>query len=218
MKISSFTKTYPDGFSLCVPELALTPGSICAVVGANGSGKSTFSKVLAGILPPDSGPAPLPSSLTVGYLPQRSYPFRMSVRANLTLGGGSTEQATELLQALHLESLANRRADLLSGGELSRMALARLLMHPRDLLLLDEPTAAMDMESTVLAEKLIRRICRESGCTVLLVTHSLQQARRLADHVLFFHQGSLWEQGPVEQVLHTPITPEARAFLAFYGG
>ena len=97
------------------------------------------------------------------------------------------------------------------------MALARLMMSRYDLVILDEPTAAMDMETTLLSEKLIVEYVRETDCTVVLVTHSLQQARRVADEVMYFHKGKLLEAGPKEQVLYTPEKAETRQFLEFYG-
>jgi len=218
MKTAPFTKTYPDGFSLQAPALELRPGRICAVIGGNGSGKSTFAKVLAGVLTADSSASPLPAGPTVRYMPQHSYPFRMSLLSNLTLGGGDPARARQLMESLQISHLSTRRADRLSGGECSRMALARVLMRPCDLLILDEPTAAMDMESTVLAERLLAQTCREQNCALVLVTHSLQQARRLADDILFFHHGTLAEQGPASQVLSTPAQTQTKQFLAFYGG
>ena len=97
---------------------------------------------------------------------------------------------------------------MLAGGETARMALARLMMRFYDLVLLDEPTAAMDMETTLLSEKLIRQYVENSGCALILVTHSLQQARRIADEVWYFHKGKLLETGTKEQVLHTPQKAE----------
>ena len=141
-----------------------------------------------------------------------------AARGGIFLPGGGEARAEELIGALGIAHLAGRRADRLSGGELARMALARVLMVPRRLLILDEPTAAMDMESTALAEELLLRTCRETGCALLLVTHSLPQARRLADEALFFHRGALWEAGPASRVLHRPERPETAQFLAFYGG
>ena len=96
------------------------------------------------------------------------------------------------------------------------MALARLMMGRFDLVILDEPTAAMDMESSSLAEGLILDYCRETGCALVLVTHSLQQARRVADEALFFCAGQLLEQGSKEKLLYTPEREETRRFLDFY--
>ena len=116
-----------------------------------------------------------------------------------------------------MDHLASKRADRLSGGETARMALARLMMGRYDLVLLDEPTAAMDMETTLLSEKLIADYVSETNCALILVTHSLQQARRLADAVWYFHKGSLLEAGTKAEVLETPKMEETKKFLEFYG-
>ena len=121
------------------------------------------------------------------------------------------------MDAIGLRELENKRADRLSGGETARMALVRLMMKPYDLVVLDEPTAAMDMETTLLSEKLIVSYVQETGCALILVTHSLQQARRIADEVWYFHKGNLQESGPKEQVLYTPQQAETKQFLEFYG-
>ena len=97
------------------------------------------------------------------------------------------------------------------------MALARLMMKRYEVAILDEPTAAMDMETTSLSEDLILRYVKETGCAIVLVTHSLQQARRIADEVLYFHKGKLQESGPKEQILSAPAMAETKRFLEFYG-
>lgn len=97
------------------------------------------------------------------------------------------------------------------------MAAARVMMRPCDLLILDEPTASMDMQSTALTERLIQDFRRETGCAVLLITHSLGQAGRLADRILFLSRGRLAEEGEREQVLRRPKHPDTREFLDFCG-
>jgi len=216
MKISAFSKTYEKRTVLDFPGMDIEPGRIYAIIGANGSGKSTFAKILAGILPPDQKGRLLERG-TIGYMPQKNYAFRMSTRKNILLNGKDAVRAETLMDAIQLRHLENKRADHLSGGETARMALVRLMMKRYDLVLLDEPTAAMDMETTLLSEKLIVDYVRETGCALILVTHSLQQARRIADEVLYFHKGKLLEHGPGTQVLETPGQPETKAFLDFYG-
>ena len=141
----------------------------------------------------------------------------MSTRANLLLNGKDEARAEQLMDAIQIRHLENKRADKLSGGETARMALARLMMRPYDLVILDEPTAAMDMETTLLSEKLIQSYVRETGCAMILVTHSLQQARRIADEALYFHKGKLLEYGSRDQILYTPAMEQTRQFLEFYG-
>ena len=216
MKISAFSKTYEGRTVLDFPGMELQPGKIHAIIGANGSGKSTFVKILAGILPADKK-GKLTEGTTLGYMPQKNYAFRMTTKANILLNGSDESRAESLMDAVQIRHLENKRADRLSGGETARMALARLMMKRYDLVLLDEPTAAMDMETTLLSEKLIVEYVKETGCALILVTHSLQQARRIADEVLYFHKGKLLESGPKEQVLYTPAGAETKQFLEFYG-
>ena len=216
MKITAFSKTYEGRTVLDFPGAEVTPGTIYAVIGANGSGKSTFAKILSGILPADKKGRHLPSG-TIGYMPQKNYAYRMSTRANILLNGTDEARANALMDAIQIRHLENKRADRLSGGETARMALVRLMMKPYDLVLLDEPTAAMDMETTLLSEKLITEYVKETGCALVLVTHSLQQARRIADEVWYFHKGKLLETGDKEQILTSPKRAETKQFLEFYG-
>ena len=214
MKIPAFSKTYEGRTVLDFPGMEVQPGTITAIIGANGSGKSTFAKILAGTLAPDQR---IKHPEGIGFMPQKNYAFRMSLQKNLLLNGTDVKRANWLMDQLQLSHLALKRADKLSGGETARMALARLMMRPYDLVLLDEPTAAMDMETTLLSEKLIVEYVKETGCALVLVTHSLQQARRIADQVWYFHKGELLEAGSREQVLREPQKTETRQFLEFYG-
>lgn len=217
MKIPSCSKTYGSRTVLNLPEMELPSHAICAVIGANGSGKSTFAKILAGILAPDKPGPVLEPEITAGYMPQRSYAYRMSVIQNILLGGHDQARAEKLMEALSLTHLRRKRADKLSGGETARMALARLIMKDFDLVILDEPTASMDMETTYQAEKLMVDYCRERGAAMLLVTHDLHQAKRVADHILFLQKGALIESGGKEDLLSSPKREETKQFLRFYG-
>ena len=216
MKTTAFTKTYVGRAVLSLPELELPQGCITAVIGPNGSGKSTLAKILAGIERTDEKRPILPG-VSVGYLPQKSFPFRMSTEKNILQNGNDPERARALMKELGIGSLAGQSAKKLSGGETARMALCRILMRPYELLILDEPTAAMDMESTLAAEGLIRKYCAETGCAVLLITHSIGQARRLSDQLLFLQGGKLIERGQTAQLLSAPRCEETKRFLEFYG-
>ena len=219
MKLESFSKHDGEKLALDFPGLELPAGQICAVIGANGSGKTTLARCAAGILQTDQRRALREPDCTCGYLPQQPYPFRMRVLNNLLLGGdgpGARDRAAELLERLEIEALAGQTAHRRSGGERARMALARLLMRRYDLLILDEPTAAMDIQGTLLAEALVQDYRRETGCAALWITHSLAQARRTADQVLFLWEGRLLEAGSADRLLTRPDTPQLRQFLDFY--
>ena len=216
MKILPFSKTFDGRTVLDFPGMEVEAGKICAIIGANGSGKSTFAKILAGILEADQKGQALDAA-SVGHMPQKNYAFRLSTKANILLNGSDVARAESLMDAIQIRHLENKRADRLSGGETARMALVRLMMKNYDMVVLDEPTAAMDMETTLLSEQLIASYVKETGCSLILVTHSLQQARRIADEVWYFHKGNLLETGPKEQVLYQPVKPETRQFLEFYG-
>ncbi len=211
------SKTYHGDFTLRLPALAFEPGRIYAVMGANGSGKSTFARLLAGVLPPDGGGTVWERAVSIGYLPQKCYAFRMSVRANLALGGAARSEVARVMQELRLEHLAKQPARSLSGGETARMALGRVLIRPFELVVLDEPAAAMDIESTLLSERAILRYREQTGAAVIVITHSVAQARRIADEFLFFSGGALAERGDTGKVLPSPETEALRQFLRFSG-
>ena len=214
MILPAFSKTYEGRTVLDFPGMEITPGTVTAIIGANGSGKSTFAKILAGSLTPDKR---FKRPENVGFMPQKNYAFRMSTAKNILLNGNDVALANRLMDQLQLLHLSLKRADQLSGGETARMALARLMMKNYELVLLDEPTAAMDMETTLLSEELIGQYVKSSCCALILVTHSLQQARRIADNIWYFHKGVLLEHGPSETVLDTPKCSETQQFLDFYG-
>ena len=216
MKTTAFEKTYAGKCVLRCPALELPEGQITAVFGANGSGKSTLARALAGVERADGRVRAL-QGVRVGYLPQKSYAFRMSTARNVDLGGGDAQWRRKLMAALGLTPLAKQRAKRLSGGETQKMALARLLMGKYDLLILDEPTASMDMESTLTAERLVREVVRRTGCAALLITHSVQQARRCADRAIYLQYGAVVEQGEAETLLRAPAKEDTKRFLAFYG-
>ena len=204
MILPALKKTFQGQVVLDIPSIEITDSSIVAICGQNGSGKSTLAKILAGIEKPDtavsSGALPHSASAkcTVGYLPQQSYAFHMSVRSNILLNKDpkktaqeNAAQARTLLQKIGLENMAKKNAKKLSGGESQKMALARLLMKPYDLLILDEPTASMDTSSLPTAEAIIRDYQSHTGCTILIITHSPEQAQRLASQIIRLEGGKL---------------------------
>lgn len=219
--VSPFTKSYHGRTVLNFPAFSFEPSHIYAVIGSNGSGKSTFARVLAGIEKADSATRPLSSSVNIGYLPQKPYAFHMTLRKNILLNkeknsSDNEARAEELIRTFELTALAEKNGSSLSGGETARMALARLMMKEYSLLILDEPTAAIDMNNTLRAEQVIREYTHRTKAAVLLITHSLKQALRLSDTVLYLENGNLIEQGGTASILNEPSTMELRRFLDFY--
>ena len=132
--------------------------------------------------------------------------------------GGSDEHRMEaLLKYLSIDALAQAKAKRLSGGETARMVLARLLMGDYTYLLLDEPTAALDVMSTLSAERLIASYRDAFGAGVVIVTHSVKQAERLSDEILFMSGGRIVETGPTRDVIAHPQTKELRRFFEIAG-
>jgi tungstate transport system ATP-binding protein len=208
-----------DGLSF-----SLAPGGITALIGPNGAGKSLTLRLLAGLIAPDEGAVrwgerASPAKGSVALVFQRPVLLRRTAAANLdhalAVAGvrrrDRPARRAGLVALAGLESLADRPARALSGGEAQRLALARALAAGPRLLLLDEPTASLDPAATAAIEALVSRISSQ-GATVLLVTHDMGQARRLADRVLFLHRGSVAEDAPAAILLDAPQSPEARAY------
>lgn len=220
--IHPFTKSYHQKTVLDFPGMTLEPSSIYAVIGSNGSGKSTLAKVLSGVEKADSpGKPPLSCHTDTGYLPQKPYAFHMTLRRNILLNKDKNdtcamEKADKLIKAFELADLADKNGARLSGGETARMALARLMIKDYSLLILDEPTAAIDMNNTLHAEQAIREYTKRTRASVLLITHSLNQALRLSDTVLYLENGILIEQGSTAEILKKPATSKLQNFLDFY--
>ena len=195
MKTNAIRKTYKGRLVLDMPSLGLEGGKVYSVVGANGSGKSTFAKILAGITDADEGEGALTD---VGYMAQKSYAFNMSLEKNILINGEDKERCKKLMEALNISHLASNKAKTLSGGETAKMALARIMMKDYKVLILDEPTAAMDRESVSFAEELIKEYCKETQCVTILITHSLEQAKRMSGEIIEIDYGKIVKREVLE--------------------
>jgi len=209
-----------DGISLSVPA-----GRRLIVMGANGAGKSLMLRLCHGLIEPTTGRRiwangeRRPQAQAMVF--QRPVLLRRSVAANLAYplrlrGMGRSacrDMVARTLERFGLSTLAERPARLLSGGEQQRLALARAWTMRPQILFLDEPTSALDPSATRTIEEMIESFSAE-GITIVMSTHNLGQARRLAHDVAFLHRGRLIEHGPAETFFEGPKAPEARAFLA----
>ena len=139
--------------------------------------------------------------------------LQYALRAAGTPKDARCTRATELLNLIGLQQLSERPARRLSGGEQQRLALARALARDPAVLFLDEPTANLDPAATKAIEDLISAITLR-GIKVVMSTHNLGQARRLAAEIVLLHRGRLIENGPAPSFFSSPKTPEARTFLS----
>ena len=221
MRVERALKRYGEKVALDVGGISFPRGEICAVMGANGSGKTTLARVLAGTLRCDEGGRILDEGDRVGYMPQRSYAFYGTLERNVALGAGSrriTEEAHRLIEELGLSDLSKARAKKLSGGETARMAFVRVLAGSWTHVVFDEPTAALDIPSTLAAERLLGAYRDKRNAGIVVVTHSVSQARRIADRLVFMDAGRVMEEGAARQLLAHPRTPELAQFLDVFGG
>ncbi len=204
-------------------ELAAGPATV--ILGANGAGKSVLMRLMHGLIAPSAGairwsdPDPERLRRNQAMVFQRPVLLRRSALANITYAlqarvARSEREAVafEALESVGLPHLAHRPARVLSGGEQQRLALARAwALHP-EVLFRDEPTASLDPGATREIETVIKAF-DAAGTKIVMATHNLGQARRLADEVLFIHQGRLAERAPVEAFFKRPASPEAAAFI-----
>lgn len=212
ISIKNLKKSYGDRTVLDIPELTVNDGETVAFAGANGSGKTTLLRILAGLLKATDGETDTPKEVL--YLPQQSYAFRGDLLKNITLGGADKNEAERLLETLELSHLRNKKANSLSGGELQRLALCRLLVRECKLLLLDEPTSACDAKGAELVISAIKEYQTQHGCTVLMSTHSPVLAANAADRLIILNGGKMETDGAPKEVLSHPETDWAKSFIA----
>ncbi|MFO1059415.1 MAG: ATP-binding cassette domain-containing protein [Dongiaceae bacterium] len=204
--------------------LAAGPRSI--VLGPNGAGKSLLLRLCHGLLEPTAGAVRwrVPAAAArrrPAMVFQRPVLLRRSVAENVAYalrlrGGRARDRAARVAAALAatgLAALAGQPARALSGGEQQRLALARAWAVEPEVLFLDEPTASLDPSSARAVEGIVDAIHR-AGTKVVMTTHDLALARRLADEILFLHRGRLLERQPAASFFADPATAEASAFLA----
>jgi len=207
-------------------KLILDAGAPTMLIGPNGSGKTTLLRVAMGLLAPSGGRvtwggrehAP-PDRRAILF--QRPAMLRRSAAGNIryalaAAGVARAERVARidaLLAEVGLAGLAKRPARRLSGGEQQRLALARALALDPTVLFLDEPTASLDPAATKAIEDIVRTVTAR-GVKVVMSTHDLGQAKRLAGDVMFLHRGRLIEHCPAEEFFAAPRSEEARKFIA----
>lgn len=228
-RVEDLRQVYSGRTVLSIRDLSVTPGEILALVGPSGAGKSTLLRLLNFLETPSSGRVMYGGLQASGRVPldvrrqvttvfQRPVLLRGTVRANVEyplrlrrIRDGA--RVDELLKDVGLQHLTQAPAQTLSGGEMQRVALARALVIRPQVLLLDEPTANLDPYNVTLIEDAIRLDNANHGTTVVLVTHNVFQARRLAHRAGLMLSGEIVEIGACPAFFDSPRDARTRAFV-----
>ena len=231
-QLRGVTKDYNGRRVLQVDSLDISQGEILALVGPSGAGKSTLLRLLNFLEPPTDGTirflgAEFSSSRSMSMKLQRRVTtvfqrpllLNRSVSANVSYGlrlrgrRNSAYRVETALEQVGLRDMDRQGARTLSGGEAQRVALARAMVLQPDVLLLDEPTANLDPYNVGLIEDTVRALNDERGTTLILVTHNVFQARRLAHRVALLLEGKIVEIANVEAFFGSPSDPRTAAFV-----
>jgi ABC-2 type transport system ATP-binding protein len=219
LRIKELTKVYPTGVeALKGVDLDIAEGEFFGLLGPNGAGKSTLIHCTTGLAQPTSGSIEVfghdaidnyeQARLAVGLAPQElNLDWFLTAEESLDYHAGyfgmpkkeRRERTAEMLDAFSLTEKRDERTRTLSGGMKRRLILARALMHRPRLLILDEPTAGVDVELRLELWRYVQRI-NEEGTTILLTTHYLEEAERLCDRIAFINHGELVAQGSSEEL------------------
>lgn len=233
LEVKNLSKVY-EREVLHIEQLSFHRGRIYGIIGPSGAGKSTFLRLVNLLELPTSGeiyfkgePVALNGrpdvrarrEMTMVF--QKPLLFRTSVEENIAYGLKARRFPREeikarvesLLEKVGLKELARRQAGTLSGGEAQRVAIARAVAFEPALLLLDEPTANLDPLNVELIEQLILDLNRDTEMTIIIVTHNIFQARRIAGEVIFLHEGRIVEKGETEEIFTSPRDPRTKAFV-----
>jgi len=224
IEIKNLVKTYapqhnqPEKFALKGVDLSIPRGSIFGLLGPNGAGKSTMINILAGLVNKTSGSiriwgfdqdqSPRQSRAAIGVMPQELNldPFftprgALEVQAGLYGIPAKDRQSDAILDMVGLTDKAHAYARTLSGGMRRRLLLAKALVHHPQILVLDEPTAGVDIELRQMLWQNVRRLNRERGMTIILTTHYLEEAEEMCDEIAILSQGQIVTQDTTKNLL-----------------
>jgi sulfonate transport system ATP-binding protein len=219
VSVSNLTRAFDGRVVIAGLDLEIAPGEFVALLGHSGCGKSTLLRVLAGLDTEISGEVTVPRKRAVAFQAPRLLPWKRVWR-NVVLGlPGRADRALadRYLDEVGIAARAGAWPKTLSGGEAQRVSLARALVREPDLLLLDEPFGALDALTRVKAQQLVADLWQRHGCAVLLVTHDVEEALRLADRVLVMRDGVIAHSSRLEldrpRAITDPRFVELRAQL-----
>jgi len=202
---------------LNIPHALIPADRITACIGPNGAGKTTLLKLLDGLIKPDSGTVNYSFKTKTALVLHHTPMIKASAKTNIAMVCDADEfiknaDVDRVIEQVGLSGLANSPAHKLSAGERQKVCLGRAILQKPNLVLLDEPTANLDPQTTEQVEELIRRFDRQ-GVEVIFSAHQLAQVQRLAEHIIFIDQGEIKEKGPVGPFFNNPQTPAAKRYL-----
>ncbi|MCR3954812.1 MAG: ATP-binding cassette domain-containing protein [Gudongella sp.] len=226
--IDSLTKRYNNKSVLDIPEMIFDEGCLWGILGPNGSGKTTLVRIVAGLLDSCSGSVlyqgdeysdSIKKAMTLVF--QRPYLIRSTVYENiaypLRIRGVSEQEilarVNELIESFNIQSIRDQKAWTLSGGEAQKVALARAIVFKPRILILDEPTSNIDPESIMLLEEKILDYYRKEKPTILMVTHNIQQAKRLCNRIAFMNEGQIIDSGVPAEIFGSGAMPKIKEFI-----
>ncbi|QEK11567.1 ATP-binding cassette domain-containing protein [Crassaminicella thermophila] len=226
ISINNLVKEYNGHRVLDVGYLNINKGTILGIIGPNGAGKSTLIKIIGGLEEATSGQVyyngkKIYSQKDITVVFQKPYLLRTTVFNNVAYPlmirkekkKAINNKVNKILKEIGIENLKNQKAWTLSGGEMQKVALARALIFRPSLLILDEPMSNMDPSSIAIMEEMIKKINQIEKTTVIIITHSLQQAKRICKEVVFMHKGKVQEFGSMKEVIFNPKNHITKAFI-----
>jgi tungstate transport system ATP-binding protein len=230
LELKNVSKSYGAIKAISQVNLKVNPGETIAILGPNGAGKTTLLKIMAGLLQPDEGiilyrGKPVNEEVDklrrrVTMVFQRPVMFSTSVYGNVAYGlkvRGLPQKEVKAkvrgaLKLVGLEEFESRQAKKLSGGEQQKVALARALVTQPEVLLLDEPTSNLDSPSAASIEQILKRIKLKT--VIVLVTHNVFQAKRLAERIIYMSSGVVIEDSSAQEFFRQPKSLEASKFIS----
>lgn len=238
LRVDGLSKTFSDrsgGMVRAVDDVSfdLSRAETLGIVGESGSGKSTLARLIAGLTVPETGTirlngvpmtSPAKSVQMVFQSADEALNPALTISRNIAVGlgqslGRANTQVQEIADRVGLPSdLLHRRPHQLSGGQQARAGIARALIAAPEMLLLDEPTAALDVSIQSLVLKLIDRLRTETGCAMLFVSHDLDVIRLMCDRVMVFYRGRVVEAGSVAAVISAPQHPYTQMLVGAMPG
>jgi ABC-2 type transport system ATP-binding protein len=216
ISVEGLTKTYGNFKAVDDVSFAVQGGEIVGLVGPNGAGKTTIIHIILGLILPNGGKVRLfGTSLDEDRerilqrlnftSPYMAFPTRLTVLQNLTVFAGiynvrqPETKILELLDRFGIKALKNKPVARLSSGEITRVGLCKAFMNDPELLLLDEPTAYLDLQAAVQVREILLELQRSCGTTILYTSHNMHEVQRMCDRIVFISRGSVITSGtPIE--------------------